>query len=60
MLHLIGEKVKVSERGNSFRDEAQSSTWQVYESRKAALREQGLTGEEYQAAIRELVDELGV
>ena len=54
------QKVNISERGSHLREGAQASVWQVYESRKTELREQGLTGEEYQAAIRRLVDELGV
>ena len=54
------KKVNLSERGDATREGAQTSVWQVYEARKTELREQGLTGEEYQAAIRRLVDELGV
>ena len=34
--------------------------WQVYEQRKADLRKQNLTNEQYQAAIRALVEELGI
>lgn len=34
--------------------------WVVYEQRKAELRKQNLTNEQYQAAIRALVEELGI
>ena len=34
--------------------------WHVYEQRKADLRKQNLTNEQYQAAIRALVEELGI
>lgn len=34
--------------------------WQVYEQRKAGIKKLNLSPEEYQKAIRKLVEELGV
>ena len=36
------------------------TVWQIYEQRKADLQKQNLTNQEYQAAIRALVEELGI
>ena len=39
---------------------SEQTVWRVYEQRKADLRKQNLTNEQYQAAIRALVEELGI
>lgn len=39
---------------------SEQNIWQIYEQRKADLQKQNLTNQEYQIAIRKLVDELGI
>lgn len=34
--------------------------WEIYEAKKADLRDSGMTPEDYEHAVRELADELGV
>lgn len=36
------------------------SVWERYEQRKQALQNQGMTQHEYEQAVRQLADELGV
>ncbi len=38
----------------------QSALWELYELRKRALQDQGLSQQEYELAVRRLADELGV
>ena len=36
------------------------SEWMEYEAEKAAIRDAGLTPEEYEAAITEIIERLGI
>ena len=40
--------------------DSNENIWRIYEQRKADLQKQSLTNQEYQIAIRKLIDELGI